>query len=121
MKIRRLGAAGAACAVAVSGLATAAYAAPAAKTYTVKLSGITFGGKKNFKQTLKGGDSVKFVWAGGFHNIQTTKVPSGVKKTATPVVEKHAPVTVKFAKKGTYAYFCTPHKALGMTATFTVK
>src|SRR3954467_6063694 len=120
MKIRRLVAASAACAVAISGVATAAYAAPAAKTYTVKLSGVTFGGKKNFKQSLKVGDSVKFVWAGGFHNVMTTKVPTGIKKTSTPVTDKHAPVTVKFSKAGTYSYFCTPHKALGMTATFTV-
>jgi len=121
MKIRRLVAASAACAVAASGLAVNAIAAPAAKTYTVNLAGITFGGKKNLKMNLKGGDSVKFVWAGGPHNVVSKKQPSGVKKVTTTVTEKRAPLTVKYTKAGTYYYICQPHQALGMTATFTVK
>jgi uncharacterized cupredoxin-like copper-binding protein len=52
------------------------------------------------------------------HNFQINK-----KKTALLSPGKSATLTVKFAKKGTYAYECTVpgHAALGMKGKFTVK
>jgi uncharacterized cupredoxin-like copper-binding protein len=52
------------------------------------------------------------------HNFQINK-----KKTAMLSPGKSTTLTVKFAKKGTYAYECTVpgHAALGMKGKFTVK
>src|SRR4051812_40651801 len=113
MKIQALVAAGLACAVAGGTLAAGASGAPAAKTTTVKLSGITFGGKKNFKLAAKVGDTIRFVWAGGSHSVESNGVPSGIKRTETKVVSTHAPLLVKLSKKGVYKYYCEPHKSLG--------
>ena len=53
----------------------------AATTHVVKLSGFTFGGKKGYKLTMKAGDSLRFVWAGGSHNLLYSKAPTGFKRS----------------------------------------
>jgi plastocyanin len=120
MTIKALVAVGLACAVAGGTLAAGASGAPAAKTYSVKLSGITFGGKKNLTMKAKVGDTIRFVWAGGGHNVESSKLPSGVTRTESKVVSSRPPLLVKLAKKGVYKYHCDPHESLGMTATITV-
>ena len=78
------------------------------------LSGVTFDGKENSSTQAKVGDSLKFVWKDGFHNVVSTgKVPAGAKKTNSGAAkEGHAPLTVKLTKKGTYSFECVPHAAL---------
>jgi plastocyanin len=90
--------------------------ASAKKTITVTLSGVYFNGKANSSTKAKVGDSLKFVWKDGVHNVVSTgAVPAGAKKTNSGAPKAgHAPLTVKLTKKGTYSFECVPHAALGM-------
>jgi plastocyanin len=98
-----------------------ASAKSAGKTITVNLAGITFNGKANNTAKAKVGDSLKFVWKNGVHNVVSSAVPSGAKKVNSGApTQKHAPLTVALTKKGTYSFYCVPHKALGMTMKVTV-
>jgi plastocyanin len=98
-----------------------AMAKPKAKTITVKLAGVTFNGKANATAKAKVGDKLKFVWKNGFHNVVSSAVPKGVKKTNSgSPTSKHAPLTVKLTKKGVYSFLCVPHAALGMKIKVTV-
>ena len=109
-------------ALAASSLVSAPALARSEKTVPVKLSGYLFNNKANLKLGAKVGDVAKFTWAGGFHNVKTQSAPTGAKKLDSGApVDKHAPVSLKFTKPGTYVLYCTPHKALGMVVTFTVK
>jgi plastocyanin len=95
----------------LSGVASAS----AKKTITVTLSGITFNGKANSSTKAKVGDSLKFVWKDGVHNvISTGTVPSGKKTNSGAPKASHPALTVKLTKKGTYSFECVPHAALGM-------
>jgi plastocyanin len=98
--------------VTVTGIASAA---SAGKTVTVTLAGVTFNGKANNTAKAKVGDTLKFVWKNGSHNVLSSAVPKGAKKVNSgAVTDKHAPLLVSLAKKGTYAFYCQPHAALGM-------
>lgn len=117
---------GGAAAVTPSALATQDHAsaphARVAKTHVIKLSGFTFGGKKGFRLTVPVGDSLRFVWAGGSHDVVNARAPAGFKRVSAPkVTSSRPPLTINMTKRGTYSYYCTPHRALGMTATITVK
>ncbi len=104
--------------VAMTGIATAK---SQGKTVTVTLSGVTFNGKANNTAKAKVGDKLKFVWKNGFHNVVSTALPGGVKKVNSgAATNKHAPLTVALAKKGTYSFECVPHAALGMKIKVTV-
>ena len=71
---------------------------------------------------MKTGDSLRFVWAGGAHNVLYSKAPTGFKRvSAAKVTASRPPLTVKLTKLGGYGFYCAPHRALGMTATVTVK
>jgi plastocyanin len=98
-----------------------ASAKSAGKTITVNLAGITFNGKANNTAKAKVGDKLKFVWKNGDHNVVSSAVPAGVKKVNSGApAQKHAPLTVALTKKGTYSFYCVPHKALGMKIKVTV-
>jgi plastocyanin len=103
-------------------LALPAGALAATKPVPVKLEGVAFNGKANAKATLKLGGSLRFVWEDGFHNVLTSKAPAKANKvnSGNPS-EEHKPIVFKPAKKGTYVFYCAPHKALGMVLTLTVK
>jgi plastocyanin len=104
--------------VTVTGIASAA---SAGKTVTVTLAGVTFNGKANNTAKAKVGDTLKFVWKNGSHNVLSSAVPKGAKKVNSgAVTDKHAPLLVSLAKKGTYAFYCQPHAALGMKIKVTV-
>jgi plastocyanin len=88
----------------------------------VSLSGTLFNNKPNAKLTIKLGGSLRFTWKNGFHNVLTSKAPAGANKVNTGApTPGHKPVTFKPTKKGTYRFYCLPHKALGMVLTLTVK
>jgi plastocyanin len=88
----------------------------------VKLAGTLFNNKPHAKLTIKLGQSVRFIWKNGFHNVVTQTAPAGAKKvnSGNPV-SSHKPILFKPAKKGKYVFYCVPHKALGMVITLTVK
>jgi plastocyanin len=100
---------------------TGVAAAKSTKTITVTLAGVTFNGKANATAKAKVGDKLKFVWKNGFHNVVSSAVPSGAKKTNSGApTDKHAPLTVALTKKGVYSFLCVPHAALGMKIKVTV-
>jgi plastocyanin len=108
-------------------LATAVLALPAAalaatKPVPVTLSGQLFDNKPNVKVTIKLGGSLRFTWKDGFHNVLTQKAPAGANKvhSGNPTAT-HKPIAFKPTKKGTYVFYCLPHRALGMVLTLTVK
>jgi plastocyanin len=103
------------------GLAAPAQSASNAKTIPLTVKNFKFGAKTNNVLKAKVGDSLKFTWVQGFHNVVSTTKPSGAAKTNSGAPKaKHAPLTVKLAKKGKYVFVCTPHVALGMKVTVTV-
>jgi plastocyanin len=103
--------------MALTGVATA----KSSKTVTVTLAGITFNGKANSTAKAKVGDKLKFVWKNGDHNVVSSAVPKGAKKTNSgSPTQKRAPLMVSLTKKGTYSFLCQPHAALGMKIKVTV-
>ncbi len=107
--------------VAALALPAGAFAA-APKPTPVKLAGVLFNDKENAKVSFKLGGSLRFVWKDGFHNVLTSKAPAKANKLNTGApVEVHKPIVFKPTKKGKYTFYCTPHKALGMVITLTVK
>jgi plastocyanin len=104
--------------VATTGVATAQ---SQGKTVKITLSGITFNGKANNTAKAKVGDKLDFVWKDGVHNVLSTATPAGGKKTNSGAPKAgHAPLLVSLTKKGTYAFECVPHAALGMKIKVTV-
>lgn len=98
-----------------------ASAKPKGKTITVTLAGVTFNGKANSTAKAKVGDKLKFVWKNGFHNVVSSGMPKGAKKTNSgSPTDKRAPLTVALTKKGVYSFLCVPHAALGMKIKVTV-
>jgi len=78
--------------------------------------------------TIKAGDSVSWVGNKGMpHNVvfDEEAVPDGTDLDALNhedmVNESGEKVTSKFAKAGTYAYYCEPHRGAGMAGTVIVK
>ena len=93
-----------------------------AKPVPVTLNGIYFKGKPNVKVAFKLGGSLRFVWKDGFHNVLTQKAPAKANRvnSGNPS-DDHKPIVFKPTRKGTYVFYCLPHKALGMVLTLTVK
>src|SRR3954466_14708125 len=102
MPTRRLAAAAAACGLVVAAAPAPVGAAPSVRT--VKLSGITFGGVKDLRTTLRAGDAVRFVWAGGRHDVVSGKRPAGVRQLRTAVTETRPPLVVRLTRPGTYVF-----------------
>jgi|SwirhisoilCB2_FD_contig_111_1225107_length_760_multi_7_in_0_out_0_2 plastocyanin len=103
------------------GLAAPAQSASNAKTIPLTVKNFKFGVKTNNVLKAKVGDSLKFTWVQGQHNVVGTTHPSGTTKanSGSPKTGR-APFTVKLTKKGKYIFICTPHQALGMKVTVTV-
>lgn len=66
--------------------------------------------------TVAVGDTVEFVWDGGFHDVSFA---DGV-NSGTPVGDVGTKYSRTFNEAGTFAYVCTVHEALGMKGTVTV-
>jgi plastocyanin len=108
-------------AAALLALPGAAFAA-APKPTPVTLSGVLFDNKANVKVSFKLGGSLRFVWKDGFHNVLTAKAPAkATKVNSGNPAEDHKPIVFKPTKKGTYVFYCAPHRPLGMVLTLTVK
>jgi plastocyanin len=118
------------------GDATGARRAP--KTWEVKM---TNEGGNRFDPvalTIQDGDTVKWVIAGGSHNIAfwADSIPSGalellrkaMSDTAAPLQSKRFPnpgdsyaVVFSGMPKGTYNYYCRPHLMRGMIASIKIE
>jgi plastocyanin len=85
-----------------------------AKQHTVKLLALKF---SPGTLTVKQGDSVKFVWVSGIHNVVST---NGPKVNSGKPAEKDK-LTVAFKKKGSFRFLCEPHQFAGMVLTVKVK
>jgi plastocyanin len=82
--------------------------ADAATTKTVKLKGVVFSPKTI---TIKKNDRIKFLWAGGTHNLVGPKVNVAPKSSGSK--------TVTFKRKGSFKFLCTLHA--NMTVTVKVR
>jgi plastocyanin len=99
-----------------------AAALAATKPVPVTLSGELFDNKPNVKVTIKLGGSLRFTWKDGFHNVLTQKAPARANRVNSGAPSAtHKPLAFKPSKKGTYVFYCLPHRALGMVLTLTVK
>jgi LPXTG-motif cell wall-anchored protein len=100
-------------AIIVIGLVVAALPALAAT------STVTLGDDNKFKPanvSVAVGDTVKFVWNGGFHDVTF----ADGQKSGAPVGDVGTTFSRTFSTAGSYAYVCTVHEALGMKGTVTV-
>jgi len=76
--------------------------------------------------TITTGETVRWVWRGGGHNIKVASAPSGADWSGTPGGEfdtfgdGHI-YSYTFEVAGRYEYYCAPHRSLGMKGGFTVE
>lgn len=127
-------------ALAMGVLAFARPAAPAAATHHVRM--MQQGSKYLFSPanfTVHVGDVVEFEnVSGGPHNVEFDKdhIPSGARDVLNRAMQRkmgdlagpfltqpNEKYSISFAgvPKGTYNYFCLPHRALGMVGVITVE
>jgi plastocyanin len=71
--------------------------------------------------TIKAGQSVKWVWVSGTHDVVSGSScsPDGKFKSGSPT--SGTTFTQKFDTAGTFDYFCTPHCSAGMTGQVIVQ
>ena len=62
------------------------------------------------------GDTVQFVWNGGFHDV----VFADGQSSGSPVGDVGKTYSRTFSQAGTYSYVCTVHEALGMKGSISV-
>lgn len=103
---------------------TATEATDPAQVVAVAPDGTTRFDPESF--TVAVGDTVRWVWRSGGHNVVPDGRPSGESWSGTPggagetypggYAYSH---TVKTA--GAYEYYCAPHRSIGMTGSFTVE
>ena len=76
--------------------------------------------------TIAAGETVRWVWRAGEHNVKVESSPSDADWSGTPggefdtFGEGHT-YSYTFEVAGRYEYFCAPHKSLGMAGGFTVE
>lgn len=71
--------------------------------------------------TVKVGETVKWVWEGGRHNVVsgTSCSPDGKFNSGAPVTG--GSFEFKFTTAGSYPYYCDPHCSGGMVGTVVVQ
>jgi plastocyanin len=84
------------------------------KQYTVKLRALSFSTRAI---AAKPGQTVKFVWVEGTHNVVSSSGPAKVNSGA-PTSRDKLTITLK---KGTYKLYCVPHASVGMRMTIRVE
>ena len=65
------------------------------------------------------GDTIKWVWVSGSHTTTSTTIPGGAVSWDQPISSTSTTFSYPVTVAGTFNYQCTPHAAMGMTATFT--
>lgn len=76
--------------------------------------------------TIAAGETVRWVWRSGGHNVKVESTPSGVGWDGTPGGEfdtfgQGHTYTHTFEVTGRYEYYCAPHRSSGMTGGFSVE
>jgi len=71
------------------------------------------------------GETVRWVWEGGGHNVVPDSTPSGSDWEGTPggsgdTYDEGYEYSHTFEVAGEYEYYCAPHRSLGMEGSFTV-
>lgn len=85
-------------------------------------------GELRFDPTTFGiapGDSVRWIWEAGGHNVKPTAMPADSDWSGTPGSQSRTysagyAYSQSFDAVGTYEYECVPHAPAGMTGSFTV-
>jgi len=67
--------------------------------------------------TIAVGDTVKFVWEGGFHDVKF----SDGKASGAPTADAGTTYSRTFDAAGTYSYICSVHESVGMKGSITVQ
>jgi plastocyanin len=96
------------------GMSQDAAATATAKQHVVKLRALSFSTKR---LAAKPGETVRFVWVEGTHNVVSTKGPAKV-DSGQPAAKDRLKITLK---KGTYRLICEPHESVGMVLTIRVR
>jgi plastocyanin len=96
------------------GMSQEAAATATAKQHVVKLRALSFSTKMI---AAKPGDTVRFVWVEGVHNVVSTKGPAKV-DSGKPAARDRLKITLK---KGNYRLICEPHESVGMILAIRVK
>ncbi|WP_254535749.1 plastocyanin/azurin family copper-binding protein [Halomarina litorea] len=76
--------------------------------------------------TLARGGTVTWEWEGGGHNVVPERQPSGANWEGTAGGESRTHSSghtyeATFDTAGEYEYYCSPHRSIGMTGSFTVE
>lgn len=76
--------------------------------------------------TLAEGGTVTWEWAGGGHNVVPERQPDGADWTGSPggastTHDRGYTYEATFDTAGEYEYYCSPHRGIGMTGSFTVE
>ena len=96
------------------GMSQDAAATATPKRHVVKLRALSFSTKK---LAARPGDTVRFVWVEGTHNVVSTKGPAKV-NSGKPTANDRLKITLK---KGNYRLICQPHESVGMILNIRVK
>jgi len=103
--------------------ATATATPTAAQTVEVAAGGEFRFAPESFE--VAAGETVRWIWRGGGHNVVAQSTPDGADWTGTPgapdeLYDSGYEYERAFDVAGTYRYYCAPHRSLGMTGSFTV-
>jgi plastocyanin len=95
----------------------------AAQTVTVAADGKFRFAPESFE--IAAGETVRWVWRGGGHNVVAESTPDGADWSGTPGApddryDSGYEYERAFDVTGTYEYYCAPHRSLGMVGSFTV-
>ncbi|WP_436911352.1 cupredoxin domain-containing protein [Halosimplex marinum] len=71
------------------------------------------------------GETVVWVWHSSGHNVRPETTPSGSEFSGTPggdgdLYDEGHEFSFTFEAPGEYEYYCSPHRSVGMTGSFTV-
>jgi plastocyanin len=89
-------------------------AAAKPKQHVVKLLALKFSKRAI---VAKPGETVRFVWVEGVHNVVSSRGPAKVDSGA-PAARDKLKITLK---KGNYRLLCEPHESVGMVLTIRAK
>jgi len=92
----------------------------AAQVVSVAADGFTFS-PSSFE--IRAGDTVRWEWEAGGHNVKADTTPEGSDWSGTPDSDLYSSghtYSYTFDVPGEYSYYCQPHRSSGMTGSFTV-
>lgn len=99
-------------------------AEPADQEVVVAADGSFRFGPETF--TISVGDTVRWVWESGGHNVTPNEVPDGSDWSGSPgapaeTLSGGSTYEHTFEVAGEYSYYCNPHRSLEMVGSFTVE